>query len=154
MAEYVMKHLADRAGLSDEFVISSAATSREETGNDMYPAAKQKLREKGIPFGNHAARQVTKNDYPYYDVIYVMDRMNLRNLLRLTGEDTNDKVRLLMQETDEGSRDVAYPWYTGDFERAYQDIYEACSSIVRKYIPKENQGKSGLNVKQQKQYLL
>lgn len=134
MAEYVMKYLAERAGISDEMVISSAATSREEIGNGMYPAAKRKLTEKGIPFENHAASQVTRSDYPYYDAIYVMDRMNLRNLLRLIGEDTDNKVSLLMQETGEGMRDVEDPWYTGDFESTYQDIYKACSSIVEKYV--------------------
>ncbi len=136
MAEYVTKYLAKRAGTGDEMVISSAATSREETGNDIYPAAKQKMKEKGIPFGPHAARQITREDYQYYDAIYVMDRMNLRNLLRIIGEDTENKVALLMEETGEGARDVADPWYTGDFESAYQDIYAACSSIVDKCAAK------------------
>lgn len=132
MAEMVMKELCRRAGVSEPFEIASAAVSREEIGNDIYPPAKRKLREKGIPFESHAARQITRADYAYYDYIICADRSNLRWLERIIGEDTEGKVSLMMSWVDKGeSRGVADPWYTGDFEEAYQDIEESCKAILR-----------------------
>ena len=136
MAEFVFKHLAEQAGLADQFEVASAAVSREEIGNDIYPPAKRKLREKGIPFTYHAARQVTRADYTYYDHLICADRSNLRWLDRIIGEDSERKVSLVMAWTNVQSnkvqctRDVADPWYTGDFEEAYQDIEEACKGFL------------------------
>lgn len=129
MAEFVMKELCRQAGVDTQFEIASAAVSTEETGNDIYPPAKRKLREKGIPFDFHAARQITRADYTYYDYIVCADRSNLRWLERIIGEDTEQKVSLMMYWVDE-SRDVADPWYTGDFEAAYQDIDVSCKAIL------------------------
>ena len=136
MAEYVMKEHCRRAGVEHRFEIASAAVSTEETGNDIYPPAKRKLREKGIPFGPHAARQITPSDYGYYDYIICADRSNLRWLTRIIGEDSAHKVSLMMAWRNERSaartdrEDVADPWYTGDFEAAYQDIEQACRAIL------------------------
>ena len=130
MAEMVMKELCRRAGVSEHFEIDSAAVSREEIGNDIYPPAKRKLREKGIPFELQAARQITRADYEYYDYIICADRSNLRWLERIIGEDTDHKVSLMMYWVGE-SRDVADPWYTGDFEEAYHDIDESCKAILK-----------------------
>ena len=126
-----MKELCRRAGVEANFVIDSAAVSREEIGNDIYPPAKRKLREKGIPFEFHAARQITRADYKYYDYIICADRSNLRWLERIIGEDSDHKVSLMMHWVGE-SRDVADPWYTGDFEEAYRDIEESCRAIMEK----------------------
>ena len=130
MAEMVMKELCRQAGVDNLFKIDSAAVSREEIGNDIYPPAKHKLREKGIPFTFHAARQITREDYDYYDYIICADRSNLRWLERIIGEDTSHKVSLMMSWVGE-TRDVADPWYTGDFEAAYCDIDESCQAILR-----------------------
>lgn len=128
MAEFVMKHLCLEASVSHLFEIASAAVSTEEIGNDIYPPAKRKLLEKGIPFSNHAARQISRADYAYYDYIVCADRSNLRRLSYLVGDDVANKVSLMMSWTG-SDRDVSDPWYTGDFEAAYNDIYAACKAI-------------------------
>lgn len=133
MAEMVMKELCRQAGVAERFEIASAAVSREETGNDIYPPAKRKLREKGIPFTSHAARQIARADYAYYDYIICADRSNLRWLERIIGEDVDHKVSLLMTWCNQ-TRDVADPWYTGDFEEAYQDIESSCKAILKHLI--------------------
>ena len=130
MAEFVMKELCRRAGVSEQFEIASAAVSTEEIGNDIYPPAKRKLREKNIPFEFHAARQITRSDYAYYDYIICADRSNLRWLECIIGEDKDHKVSLMMEWCSE-TRDVADPWYTGDFEAAYQDIDKSCRAILK-----------------------
>ena len=135
MAEMVMKELCRRAGVATDFEIDSAAVSREEIGNDIYPPAKRKLREKGIPFELHAARQIARADYDCYDYIICADRSNLRWLERIIGEDREHKVSLMMSWTGE-SRDVADPWYTGDFEEAYQDIEKSCQAILQQFFTK------------------
>ena len=144
MAEMVMKELCRQAGVDNLFEIDSAAVSREEIGNDIYPPAKRKLREKCIPFPFHAARQITRADYESYDYIICADRSNLRWLERIIGEDTAHKVSLMMswyqnQITNhqspitnlENVPDVSDPWYTGDFESAYRDIAESCRAILK-----------------------
>ena len=131
MAEFVMLHLAEAAGIARDFEIASVAVSTEEIGNDIYPPAKRKLTEKGIPFSHRAARRITLADYHYYDYIVCMDRSNLRWLRRVLGEVDMSKVSLLMDWTGE-NRDVADPWYTGDFEVAYQDIYRGCKAMMEK----------------------
>ena len=137
MAEMVMKELCRQAGVEKQFEIASAAVSREEIGNDIYPPAKRKLREKGIPFTSHAARQITRADYAYYDYIICADRSNIRWLERIIGEDAEHKVSLMMAWVGDGlsvtgyGEDVADPWYTGDFEEAYQDIETSCKAILK-----------------------
>ena len=133
MAEFVMKELCRQADVEEQFVIASAAVSREEIANDIYPPAKRKLREKGIPFEFHAARQITRADYAYYDYIICADRSNLHWLERIIGEDTDHKVSLMMAWVGQ-TRDVADPWYTGDFEAAYQDIDVSCKAILKELI--------------------
>ena len=132
MAEFVMEELCRQEGCADAFEIASAAVSTEEIGNDIYPPAQRKLREKGIPFTYHAARQITRADYAYYDYIICADHSNLRWLSRIIGEDDAHKVSLMMQWVG-AERDVADPWYTGDFEAAYRDIEQACRGIVSRF---------------------
>ena len=129
MAEMVMKRLVREAGRSDEFEIASAATSTEEIGNPVYPPARRKLAEHGISCDGKTARQITREDYLYYNLIIAMDRNNLRNIRRLLGEDTEHKIHLLMDYTNRPG-DVADPWYTGDFEATWQDVLEGCQGLL------------------------
>ena len=129
MAEFVMKHLVEERGLQDQFEIASAATSTEEIGNPVYPPARRKLAEHGIGCQGKTARQMTMEDYRYYDRVIVMDRNNIRNLRRLLGEDKDHKISLLMDYTDRPG-EVADPWYTGDFEATWRDVLEGCMGLL------------------------
>lgn len=129
MSEFVFLELARRAGVSDRFAAASAATSREEIGNDMYPPAKACLRAHGIPFSRRSARQVTRDDYDDYDLLIIMEEYNRRNLRRILPDDPEGKVRTLMSFTGR-DRDVADPWYTDDFETAYANILEGCTALL------------------------
>ena len=133
MAEFVMKHLVEEHGLQDQFEIASAATSTEEIGNPVYPPARRKLAEHGIGCQGKTARQMTLEDYRYYDHIIVMDRNNIRNLKRMIGEDTEHKISLLMDYTPRLG-EVADPWYTGDFEATWRDVLEGCEGLLRSII--------------------
>ena len=131
MAEFVMKDLVNKKGMADQFEIASAATSTEEIGNPVYPPAKRKLKEHGISCEGKTARQMTKADYAYYDYIIAMDRFNLRNMTRFAGNDPDNKVSLLMDFTSRPG-DVDDPWYTGDFDTTWEDVYEGCVGILKK----------------------
>lgn len=123
MAEFIMKDLVAKAGRSGEFEIASAATSREEIGNNVYPPARRELARHGINCGNRAARQITERDLNDYDRIYYMDRLNAQYLRRMFG-DRAAKCQPLL------SRDVADPWYTGDFSQTWEDILVGCTRIL------------------------
>ena len=133
MAEFVMKDLVKKAGLASQFHIESAATSREEIGNPVYPPARRKLAEHGISCDGHAARQLTNRDYEKYDLLIGMDSTNLRNMHRICGGDPDGKLRLLMDYTDRPG-DVADPWYTGDFEATWQDVLAGCQGLLHKLM--------------------
>lgn len=123
MAEYICKKMAADRGVSGELEIASAATSREEIGNGVYPPAKRKLNSVGISCDGHHARQVTKADYDYYDYLIVMEQYNIRNLMRIIGSDPEKKVHKLLDFAGSGG-DIDDPWYTGDFEKTYHEIIE------------------------------
>ena len=129
MAEFIMKDLVQKAGLEDQFYIASAATSTEETGRPVYPPARRKLAEHGIGCAGKTARQLTKGDYSRYDLLIGMDSANLRNMRRICGGDQDGKMHLLMEYTGRPG-DVADPWYTGDFETAWQDVLVGCSGLL------------------------
>ena len=129
MAEFVMKDLVERAGLAGTFSIASAATSSEEAGNPVYPPARRKLAEHGIQCAGKTSRQLRAEDYGKYDLLIGMDGRNLRNMERICGGDPEGKIHLLMDYTDRPG-EVADPWYTGDFERAWQDILEGCERLL------------------------
>ncbi len=129
MAEFVMKDLVERAGLAGTFSIASAATSSEEAGNPVYPPARRKLAEHGIQCAGKTSRQLRAEDYGKYDLLIGMDRRNMRNMERICGGDPEGKIHLLMDYTDRPG-EVADPWYTGDFERAWQDILEGCERLL------------------------
>ena len=128
MAEFVFAELARRADVSDRFEVSSAATSREEIGNDMYPPAKRCLRAHGVPFSPRAARQVTPRDYDDWDLLIIMDDLNRRNLNRILPDDPEGKVHTLLSYTDRDAV-IPDPWYTDDFESAYRDILRGCKAL-------------------------
>ena len=130
MAEFVMKDLVKKAGLASQFYIESAATSREEIGNPVYPPARRKLAEHGISCDGHAARQLTNADYENYDLLIGMDSANLRNMYRICGGDFAGRLHLLMDYTDRPG-DVADPWYTDDFEATWQDVLAGCQGLLR-----------------------
>ena len=127
MAEFVMKDLAAKAGRSGEFKIASAAVSREEIGNPVYPPARRELAKHGIRCDGHAAHQITHAELDEYDMIYYMDASNARYLRRLFGENAAKCQPLL-------SRDVADPWYTGDFQTTWEDIMEGCQRILEETL--------------------
>ncbi len=122
MAQWIFQDLVHQHHLDDQFEIDSAAVSSEETGNRMYPPARRKLTEKGIPFGEHRARRMTHADYDHFDHIYIMDDSNRRLIRRIVHNDPDHKIELLKKD---GSS-ISDPWYTGDFEQAYQDIVQGC----------------------------
>lgn len=134
MAAYVMKDLVEKAGLQDEFVIDSAATSREELGNPVYPPAKRKLAEHGISCEGHAARQMQSSDYDRYNLLIGMDQANIRNMQRICKGDPDEKMHLLMDYTERSGREVADPWYTRDFEATWRDIEDGCNGLLQKIL--------------------
>ena len=130
MAEFVLKDMVRKRGLTDRFEIASAATSREELGNPVYPPARRKLAQHGIPCQGHHARQMTKEDYSRYDRIICMDRANLRNISRLTGGDPEGKLSMLLDYTSRAGQEVADPWYTGNFDDTWRDVTEGCEGLL------------------------
>ncbi|MBQ3371482.1 MAG: low molecular weight phosphotyrosine protein phosphatase [Mogibacterium sp.] len=130
MAEYVLKDMVRKKGIEDRFVIDSAATSREETGNPVYPPARRKLAEKGVPCGGHRAWQMTKRDYDDFDMIICMDYNNIRNIKRITGGDPDSKISMLLEYTDRAGDEVADPWYTGNFDATWRDVVDGCEGLL------------------------
>lgn len=129
MAEFIMKDLVEQAGLSSRFQIASAATSMEEIGNPIYPPARRKLREHGILAEGHRARRMERSDYREYDYLIAMEQYNVRNMLRILGQDSEGKIHLLRDFTDYPG-DIDDPWYSGDFTTAYQQILEGCQGLL------------------------
>ena len=130
MAEFILKALVRARGLDDQYHIESAAVSTEEIGNPIYPPAKRCLRQHGVPFDEgKRARQVRPEDYGRFDRIICMDSSNLRLIRRIIPGDPQGKIHLLMSYTGTG-RDVADPWYTGDFEQTFQDLLEGCEAML------------------------
>ena len=135
MAEFILKTMVKKQGLEKEFEIASAATSAEETGNSVYLPAKAMLLRHGISSDEKTARQMTAQDYALYDYIIAMDKNNLRNLRYIIRDDPQKKISLLMDYTD-APRDVADPWYTGDFETTWRDVNEGCSGLLEHLLLK------------------
>ncbi len=125
MAQCVMQHLVDTSGRTKYFTIDSAATSREELGNAIYPSAQRILRAHGVPVLPHRARQITVEDFRQFNFIIGMDSANMRNLRRMCPESSAHKVRALL------NHDVADPWYTGDFDITYRDVLVGCEQLLQ-----------------------
>ena len=131
MAEFILKALVRAKGLEREYLIESAAVSAEEIGNPIYPPAKRCLSQHGVWFDpGKRARQVTRADYERFDRIICMDASNLRLIKRIIPADPEDKIHLMMSYAGE-RRDVADPWYTGDFETTYRDINTGCTALLK-----------------------
>lgn len=129
MAESVLTHLVKERGIAQLFEINSAATSREEIGNTPHYGTVNKLREVRIPVVPHRAVQMTGEDYEYYDYLIGMDTANIRNMNRIAGGDTKGKIYKLMTFAGSG-KDVADPWYTGDFDATYEDVLAGCEGFL------------------------
>lgn len=129
MSESVMTHLIKQKHMENLFEISSAATSREEIGNPPHYGTVNKLRQVGIPVVPHRAVQMTKADYDYYDYLIGMDSANIRNMNRITGGDPESKIYKLLSFAG-SDRDIADPWYTGNFDETYADVVEGCEALL------------------------
>ena len=136
MAEYVMKDIVEKRGLSDCFYIHSAATSTEEIGNGVHRGTRGKLHEMGVYCGDHRAVQLQRSDYEKYDYLLGMDSWNIRNMKRIVGEDPQGKICRLL-DFGNNPRDIADPWYTGNFDVTYEDIVEGCEALFA-HILKED----------------
>ena len=130
MAEMVFKDIVNRKGLSDEFYIDSAATSTEAVGQGIHYGTRDILKKKEIPFTQHISRQLKKEDYNNFDYILGMEERNITNILRIVGEDKENKVCKLLDFSN-NPRDIADPWYTGNFENTYRDIVEGLEGLLR-----------------------
>lgn len=133
MAEFVLKDMVNKRNIAEEFYIQSAATSREEIGNDTHYGTKNKLDEVGIPYTKRKARQMTKGDYEEYDYIIGMDDANIRNILRIVGGDKEGKVSKLLDWAGI-DRSIADPWYTGNFDETYDDVVKGLEAFLEKIV--------------------
>lgn len=129
MAEFVLKEMVHRQGKDAAFFIASAATSTEETGHGVHPGTRAKLAKEGVPCGAHTAVQMTAADYAAYDYLLGMDSANIRNMQRIAGGDAEHKISRLLAFTAH-PRDIADPWYTGNFAATYEDIVEGCTALL------------------------
>lgn len=136
MAEFVLKDMVKKQNLKNEFYIESAATSSEEIGNGMHYGTIAKLKEMNIPYSNKRARKLTQDDYNQFDYILAMENSNVRNINRIIKGDAQNKVHRLL-DFSKNPRDIADPWYTGDFDKTYKDIIEGCEAFL-KYVKGEN----------------
>ncbi|WP_367569135.1 low molecular weight protein-tyrosine-phosphatase [Lacrimispora sp.] len=129
MAEFVMKDMIEKERLSDCFYVASAATSTEEIGNPVHRGTREKLKQYGISTEGKYAMQVSRKDYDKYDYLIGMDKRNVTNMLRILGGDPKGKVKQLLDFSN-NPRDIADPWYTGDFDLTYDDVYEGCQALL------------------------
>lgn len=129
MAEFYMKYIVEKAGLSNEIFVSSSATSFEEIGNDIHYGTKSVLTKNNIPFSRRKAVRFTKNDYENYDLVVLMDINNLRNIKSIVPEDKDGKIKLLLEFTGE-KRSIADPWYTGEFDTTYNEVKSGCDALL------------------------
>lgn len=130
MAEFVFKDIVKKSGRENEFYIASSATSTEAIGNPVHRGTVKKLSEYGISTKGKYAVQLTKSDYENYDYIIAMDSYNVRNILRIIGTDSENKIYKLLDFSDGG--DIADPWYTGNFDETYNDVLRGCKGLLEK----------------------
>lgn len=133
MAEFVLKDMVKKRGIEQEFFISSAATSTEEIGNVVHRGTREKLKQYGISTEGKYAVQLKKQDYQKYDYILAMDKQNVKNIQKIIEKDSQNKVHLLLSYAEK-NRDIADPWYTGDFDKTYDDIVEGCNAFLNKIM--------------------
>ena len=133
MAEFVMKDMVKKAGLEREFIIESAATSTEEIGNPVHWGTRERLGREGISCKGKTARQMSKRDYAEYDYLLGMEKVNIRNMVRICGGDPEGKILRLLDFTDR-PRDIADPWYSGNFDATYNDVVEGCTALLAELL--------------------
>ncbi len=136
MAEFILKDMVQKMNMEKEFYIASAATSTEEIGNDIHYGTRRKLKEMGIPFSPRAAVQIKDSDYDKYDYIIGMDSANIYNIRRIMGNDPEKKIYRLLEFAGI-NRDIADPWYTGNFDETYEDVVLGCRSLLDMIINKK-----------------
>ena len=129
MAEMILRDMVRRRGLEAEFVIASAATSTEEIGNPVYPPARRMLASHGIDCGGKRAVQLCRADYDRYDWLLGMEAANIRRMRAICGGDPEGKIARLLDGTP-NPRDIADPWYTGDFQSTWDDLVEGCTALL------------------------
>lgn len=129
MAEFLFRDMVNKKGLGNNFHIASSATSTEEIGNPVHHGTRNKLKEHGISTEGKYAVQLTKKDYDKYDYLIGMEERNIINMHKIVGSDPKHKIKRLLDFTLEG-RDIADPWYTGNFDQTYNDIYEGCEALL------------------------
>ena len=139
MAQFIFQHMVNTRGLAAKFHIDSAATSMEELGSGVHRGTQAKLRQVGVPVLSHRAKLLERKDYDKYDYILGMDSWNFRNMNRILGSDPEKKVGLLLDFSDR-PRDIADPWYTGNFDVTYDDVLEGCTALLE-HILKHDKGK-------------
>ncbi|MBR4907968.1 MAG: low molecular weight phosphotyrosine protein phosphatase [Acidaminococcaceae bacterium] len=132
MAEFVMKDLVRKAGREEQFIIASKAARRDELGHDTHYGTKAKLRQMGVPFEKRKAALLSKSDYDAYDYLIAMDRENVSDMLRLFGGDPEKKIHMLL-EFASLKREVADPWYTGNFDETYEDVLMGCKGLLEQF---------------------
>ena len=130
MCEFILKDMIRQKGLEDEFYIESCATSTEEIGRSLHSGAKRKLDEMGIPNERRRARQLTREDYDAFDYLICMDEWNVRNIMRIIRRDPENKVHMLLEYAGE-RREIADPWYTGNFDETYEDLIRGCTGFLQ-----------------------
>ena len=131
MAEFVLKDMANKAGSSDKLIIESAATSYEEIGNPVHSGTRKKLSEFGISVAGKYARKLIKSDYNNFDYFIGMDSANIKNMNIIFGGDPENKIFKLLEFADEYG-DIADPWYTGNFDETYEDVFKGCSALIKR----------------------
>lgn len=136
MAEYIFKDMVKKEGIEEKFYIDSAATNTEEIGNSVHHGTKNKLKQMNIECGNHVARRITKQDYETFDYIIAMEESNIVNIKRIIGEDRENKIFRLLDFSNK-PRDIDDPWYTGNFDRTYDDIVQGLEGFM-KYLKKRH----------------
>ena len=129
MAEFVMKDMVSKRGIAHMFRIASAATSTEEIGNPVHRGTRARLAKEGISVDGKYAVQIRTADYGLYDYIIIMDDYNKRNIMRILKDDNECKIHKLMEYAG-SDRDVADPWYTGDFDKTYDDVVAGCEGLL------------------------
>lgn len=133
MAEYVFKDMIEKRKIQNQFMIDSAATSSEEIGNGMHYGTRRKLDEVGIKYDKHIAKKMTAEDYKNYDYLIGMEESNIRNILRIVKNDNENKIFRLLDFSN-NPRDIADPWYTGNFDKTYEDICEGCEALLHNLL--------------------
>ena len=130
MAEFLFRDIVQKLGMGAEFHVASAATSREEIGNPVHYGTSRKLKEFGISTAGKYAVQLKKKDYEEYDYLIGMEHQNIRSMLRILGKDPDHKIHMLLDFSDH-PRNIADPWYTGNFDKTYEDVKEGCEGLLQ-----------------------